>query len=143
MATSRSFGGRLLTTRPPILISPAVMFSSPAIIRRSVDLPHPDGPTSTTNSPSPMATLTPWMTSTVPKAFRTSRIATGAIQSSRSVAALARPAPSLRPDHRSSRDTRHLAHRALVRDHLTVVGQASRRQQHHLPAQLGDGLYRR
>ena len=51
---SRSFGGRLLTTRSPIRISPAVIFSSPAIMRSSVDLPQPDGPTSTTNSPSPM-----------------------------------------------------------------------------------------
>src|SRR5262245_26447656 len=48
MATSRSFGGTLLTIRSPMRISPPVMFSSPAIIRSSVDLPQPDGPTSTT-----------------------------------------------------------------------------------------------
>ena len=46
MAMSRSFGGTLLTTRPPIAISPPVMFSSPAIMRSSVDLPQPEGPTS-------------------------------------------------------------------------------------------------
>src|SRR5258708_27603193 len=79
MAMSRSFGGTLLTTRSPILISPEVIFSRPAIIRSSVDLPQPDGPTSTTNSPSPISTLTPWMTSMAPKALRTSRIATAAI----------------------------------------------------------------
>ena len=79
MAMSRSFGGRLLTTRSPMRISPPVMFSSPAIIRSRVDLPQPDGPTSTTNSPSPMATSTPWMTVVAPKALRTSRIATEAI----------------------------------------------------------------
>ena len=36
-----------LTTRPPIAISPAVIVSSPAIIRSSVDLPQPDGPSMT------------------------------------------------------------------------------------------------
>jgi hypothetical protein len=50
MATSRSRGGRWLTTRSPILISPLEMSSSPAIMRSVVDLPQPDGPTSATNS---------------------------------------------------------------------------------------------
>src|SRR6185503_14961799 len=81
MATSRSFGGTWLTTRSPMRISPAVMFSRPAIMRSRVDLPQPDGPTRTTNSPSPMVMLTPWMTSVVPKIFLTSRIATNAIES--------------------------------------------------------------
>jgi hypothetical protein len=44
-----------LTTRSPIAISPEVMSSSPAIIRSAVDLPDPDGPTSTMNSPSAMS----------------------------------------------------------------------------------------
>ena len=90
MAMSRSFGGRLLTTRSPMRISPAVMFSSPAIIRSKVDLPQPDGPTSTTNSPSPIEMSTPWMTSVAPKALRTSRIATEAIHSSQGAAAALR-----------------------------------------------------
>src|SRR5262249_43664670 len=83
MATSRSFGGTLLTTRSPMRISPAEIFSRPAIMRSRVDLPHPDGPTSTTNSPSSIRTLTPWITSLAPKALRTSRIATEAMHSSR------------------------------------------------------------
>src|SRR5262245_6625400 len=83
MAMSRSFGGTRLTTRSPMRISPDVMFSSPAIMRSRVDLPHPDGPTSTTNSPSSMRTSTPWITSIAPKAFLTSRIATEAMNSSR------------------------------------------------------------
>src|SRR5262245_43539674 len=62
-------------------ISPAVMFSSPAIMRSKVDLPQPDGPTRTTNSPSPIEISTPWMTLVGPKALRTSRIATEAIHS--------------------------------------------------------------
>ena len=63
---SRSFGITSLTTRPPIRISPEEISSSPAIIRSSVDLPQPDGPTSTTNSPSAMSTLTPCITCTGP-----------------------------------------------------------------------------
>ena len=39
-------------TFPPISIVPDVGFSSPATMRRAVVLPHPDGPTSTMNSPS-------------------------------------------------------------------------------------------
>src|SRR5690606_17785768 len=54
---SRSFGGRWLTTRPPMRISPEVMSSRPAIIRSAVDFPHPDGPTSTMNSPSLISRL--------------------------------------------------------------------------------------
>ena len=59
MARSRSFGGRSLTRRPPMWISPAEMSSSPAISRSSVDLPQPDGPTSTTNSPVAMCRSMP------------------------------------------------------------------------------------
>src|SRR5512143_351996 len=87
---SRSFGGKWLTTRSPMRISPPVMFSRPAIIRSKVDLPQPDGPTSTTNSPSRIEISTPWMTAVAPKAFRTSRIATEAIHSSQAAAAALR-----------------------------------------------------
>ena len=45
---------------------PPVMLSSPAIIRSSVDLPQPDGPTSTANSPSSISRSTPWITWTGP-----------------------------------------------------------------------------
>ena len=58
----RSLGSTSFTTRPPIAISPSVMVSSPAIMRSSVDLPQPEGPTITMNSPSAMATSTPWIT---------------------------------------------------------------------------------
>src|ERR1700674_4833482 len=47
---SRSLGGRSFTTRSPMVISPPVISSSPATMRSVGDLPHPDGPTSTTNS---------------------------------------------------------------------------------------------
>ena len=70
----------MFTTRPPIAISPPLMFSRPASIRSSVDLPQPDGPTRTTNWPSSIATLTPCNTLVLPNVFRTSRMSTVAIQ---------------------------------------------------------------
>jgi hypothetical protein len=51
---SRAFAGTRVTSLPSITIEPAVPVSSPAISRSSVDFPQPDGPTSTTNSPSPI-----------------------------------------------------------------------------------------
>jgi len=60
-------------------ISPEVTSSSPAIIRSIVDLPQPDGPTSTTNSSSAISRLSPCTTSTAPKRLTTSRIETLAI----------------------------------------------------------------
>jgi len=54
---SRSLGGRLLATRPPIEIVPEVISSRPAIERSAVDLPQPDGPTRTMNSPSLISRL--------------------------------------------------------------------------------------
>src|SRR5579871_505856 len=73
---SRSLGWMLLTTRSPIEIVPDVMFSSPASIRSRVDLPQPDGPTSTTKAPSSIGIVTPCRTSKPPNDFLTSRICT-------------------------------------------------------------------
>ena len=66
---SRSFDSTSLTTLPSIAIVPPVISSSPASMRSSVDLPQPDGPTRTTNSPSLMSKLTPCRTFVVPKDF--------------------------------------------------------------------------
>src|SRR5258708_2201553 len=60
-------------------ISPAVLLSSPAIMRRSVDLPQPEGPTTTTNSRPSIAMWTPRVICTAPKAVRPSPIATDAM----------------------------------------------------------------
>src|SRR6266542_5530104 len=49
---SRFADGMLFTTRPSIEIVPSVAVSSPATIRSAVVFPQPEGPTSTTNSPS-------------------------------------------------------------------------------------------
>src|SRR6185503_5989803 len=79
MAMSRSLGWTWFTTRPPISISPPEMFSRPAIMRSSVDLPHPEGPTRTQNWPSSIDTSTPRTTSLEPKDLRTCLRATLAI----------------------------------------------------------------
>src|SRR3954447_8701773 len=52
MARLRSRGAWSLTRSPPMTMSPEVMSSSPTIIRSSVDLPQPEGPTRIMNSPS-------------------------------------------------------------------------------------------
>src|SRR6202012_677349 len=53
---SRSLGVSSLASFPPIRKIPEVMSSSPATIRSAVVFPHPDGPTSTMNSPSAIST---------------------------------------------------------------------------------------
>ncbi len=59
MAMSRIPGSRALTASPSIRTVPPVTDSSPAIIRSSDDLPQPDGPTMTMNSPSATSRETP------------------------------------------------------------------------------------
>src|SRR3954468_18046110 len=49
---SRSPGSSIVTSLPPTCTLPEVGSSSPAMMRSSVDLPQPDGPTRTVNSPS-------------------------------------------------------------------------------------------
>src|SRR5688572_20421463 len=46
--------------------SPDVMSSRPAIMRSRVDLPQPEGPTKTQNSPSSILRSMPWITSASP-----------------------------------------------------------------------------
>src|SRR5512143_3200557 len=70
---SRSFGSRLLTTRPPTTISPSLTASRPATIRSAVDLPQPEGPTMTMNSPSATSIVIPWTTASAPKRLVTLR----------------------------------------------------------------------
>ena len=66
---SRSLDSTSLTTLPSMAMVPPVISSSPASMRSSVDLPQPDGPTSTMNSPSLMSKPMPWMTLVLPKLF--------------------------------------------------------------------------
>src|SRR5919106_130084 len=67
MASPRCAAPSSLTRCPSIRISPDEMSSSPAIMRRSVDLPQPDGPTKTQNSPCSARRSTPCTTSASPK----------------------------------------------------------------------------
>src|SRR3954451_12523361 len=70
---SRSLGAMSFTTRSAMRISPDDVSSSPATIRSAVDLPEPDGPTSTVKPPSGMSRSS-WSTAFVPsgKTFETS-----------------------------------------------------------------------
>ena len=52
MAILRLAGGMSVTSTPLMKTGPAVISSSPAIMRSSVDLPQPDGPSSAVNEPS-------------------------------------------------------------------------------------------
>src|SRR5690606_7433396 len=79
MAMPRLDGVRWLTTWPSNNISPEVMSSSPEISRKRVDLPHPEGPTNTMNSPFLTSRSTPLITLTAPKDLRTLRSSIEAI----------------------------------------------------------------
>src|SRR5438034_2780731 len=57
MAMSRSLGSTSLTRRPPTRISPALTSKRPATMRSTVVLPQPDGPTSTSSSPSSISSV--------------------------------------------------------------------------------------
>ena len=57
MAMFRLEASTLLAKTSSIYNSPPVISSSPAIILKVVDLPHPDGPTNTINSPSLISKL--------------------------------------------------------------------------------------
>ena len=56
---SLSEGGKLFTILLPIIIFPDDIPSKPAIILKRVDFPQPEGPTSTTNSPSSISISNP------------------------------------------------------------------------------------
>src|SRR4029079_9592556 len=86
---SRSFDSTSLTTVPSIAIVPPLISSSPASMRSRVDLPQPEGPTRTVNSPSAMSKPMPWITLTEPKLFSTSRKAREAMRPIPSKARLA------------------------------------------------------
>src|SRR4029079_5564727 len=64
---SRARGGSSVTSRSPIEMVPPDTSSRPAIMRRSVDFPQPDGPTRTRNSPLPMVSETPSTATTPPE----------------------------------------------------------------------------
>ena len=58
MEILRWAGVRWVTSVPPMVIVPPSSCSSPAISRSVVDLPQPDGPSSTSSEPSSAVRLT-------------------------------------------------------------------------------------
>src|SRR5215831_5747422 len=96
MAIFRARGGRSLTTWPPMRIWPPLGGSSPAIIRSSVVLPHPDGPSRTRNSPSRVTRSTPSTARTSPNTLRTARVSTVAMAQAGSARAPRSPRPLTR-----------------------------------------------
>src|ERR1700727_1884640 len=83
MAMRRSRGVRSFTTLPPIRISPDVGCSSPAIIRKRVVFPEPEGPRKTRNSPSRVSRSTSLTAPNSPclNTLVSFRVSTTAIQS--------------------------------------------------------------
>src|SRR4051812_9384608 len=79
MAIRRLRGGRVVASRPPMSTRPASTFSRPARQRSSVVLPQPDGPSSTTKSPSATSRSTSSTAVTLPKVLRIAWKRTSAI----------------------------------------------------------------
>jgi hypothetical protein len=59
MPVLRCQGGSQVTSLPPMRAAPPLGSTKPAIMRKVVVLPQPDGPSSTTNSPSATSSVTP------------------------------------------------------------------------------------
>ena len=59
MLVGRLFAGTSSMRLPPIRMAPSLMSSKPAMVRRSVVLPQPDGPSREKNSPARMVRSIP------------------------------------------------------------------------------------
>jgi hypothetical protein len=66
MPVLRRHGGRYVTSAPPMRTAPSLGSMKPAIMRKVVVLPQPDGPSRTRNSPSATSSVTPTTTVCVP-----------------------------------------------------------------------------
>src|SRR6185369_1689593 len=124
MAMSRSLGAMSLTTRPPISMVPALALSSPATMLSSVDLPQPDGPTSTVNSPLSISRSIPFSTSRLAYRFDRARMLNAAMKTSSPTPSLHGPRseasqeiPSAEQIHQQRRQRRDQHRRALVTIH--------------------------
>ncbi|MCY1372914.1 hypothetical protein D9M69_601530 [compost metagenome] len=69
MEMRRLEGGSWVTSRSPIWMLPEVGVSSPAIMRKVVDFPQPDGPSRTVKLPAGTEKLTPWIAAAPPYCF--------------------------------------------------------------------------
>lgn len=69
MPVLRRFGGTVVTSRPPKRILPPVGSRNPAMSRKSVVFPQPEGPSRKNRSPEGIARSTPSTAIVVPKRF--------------------------------------------------------------------------
>src|ERR1700704_5965033 len=97
-ATSRSAGASLVTSRPSIRIEPLSGISSPATRRNVVVLPAPVGPSSATNSPSPIFSDRSLIACAPLNALETALISTSAMRASLMQRGADRPAGCLVED---------------------------------------------
>src|SRR5579884_692239 len=111
MPTPRLLARKPSTERPPILTSPVVGCSNPAMIRSVVVFPEPLGPRNETNSPSSIVRSTPRTAPKAPKYFSIPTSSTFDIAASLPAVATAEP-----PSHHRLRRRRHLPSLDL-RDH--------------------------
>src|SRR5262245_32817004 len=113
IAVGRRLASIASTEASPMRMSPDVGCSNPAIMRSTVDLPHPDGPRIHINSPSSTCKVTPSTAFTVPKCFESSSTESVAIvnsSDSESSSQVATPQEALRinqQDHRRNPGDEH------------------------------------
>src|SRR5690625_1139758 len=84
----RCAGGKRLTSRPWISTRPPSTSSSPATMRKVVDLPQPEGPRRTRNSPGSARKLTPSTATVSPQTLRTWSASTAAVLASSDIHSL-------------------------------------------------------
>src|SRR6201987_6228591 len=142
MAMSRSFGGTELTTRWSILTSPSVTLSSPAMMASKVDLPQPEGPTRTTNSPVLTSRSIPLSTGTEPKFFLTCWIVSEAIGNRLFDCPLSEPAQKISAAEQIPQERRHSANHyggALNSGCVDCRPSSAERNQCHCNGLMGTG----
>src|SRR3954464_5158378 len=133
---SRSRGALSLTTSPPIFSSPSVMSSSPAIIRRAVDFPQPDGPTRITNSPSLISRLRSFTASNPsPKVLVTPSRTISAIWSS----SLSLDCAGGQSSHDAALEEQNEEDDRDRHDHCRGRDRSGRRRERRLPGEEGQG----
>src|SRR5262252_1628917 len=92
------------STRPSISMVPAVGSMKPAIMRKVVVLPQPDGPSSETNSPSLSARSSPATAAVPPKRFSMPRSASLLMSGPHHEIAADRAKPDCRDDQRRDQE---------------------------------------
>ena len=76
MPMPRWLGSVQVMSWPPMATVPSQTSTSPAMLCSKVDLPQPEGPSRTRNSPSATSRSSPWMISVAPKRMRKFRMLT-------------------------------------------------------------------